>query len=184
MKGIIFTEFLDLVETKFGLEMVDEIIEASDLESMGVYAATGTYSFSEMLSLITNLSERTKITINDLLTVYAHHFFGVIERSYRHILHLYKDPIDMLASIENHIHVEVRKIYPDAELPRFVVVEKTKNRLELEYFSSRSMYAFAYGLMEKTFQHYNRSATISYELLKEDGRHVKFVVLQNESPQS
>ena len=30
MKGIVFTEFLDLVEDKFGLEMVDNIITASD----------------------------------------------------------------------------------------------------------------------------------------------------------
>ena len=30
MKGIIFTEFLDLVEDKFGLEMADKIITASN----------------------------------------------------------------------------------------------------------------------------------------------------------
>ena len=37
MKGIVFTEFLDLVEEKFGLEMVDTIIEQSNLDSGGVY---------------------------------------------------------------------------------------------------------------------------------------------------
>ncbi len=31
MKGIVFTEFLELVEHKFGLEVVDEIIEKSNL---------------------------------------------------------------------------------------------------------------------------------------------------------
>ena len=30
MKGIVFTEFLDLVEDKFGLEMVDKIISQSN----------------------------------------------------------------------------------------------------------------------------------------------------------
>ena len=29
MKGIVFTEFLDLVEERFGLEMVDAIISQS-----------------------------------------------------------------------------------------------------------------------------------------------------------
>ena len=33
MKGIVFTEFLELVEDKFGLETVDEIINNSDLKS-------------------------------------------------------------------------------------------------------------------------------------------------------
>jgi len=182
MKGIVFTEFLELVETKFGIEVVDQIIEASSLESGGAYTSVGTYSFSEMLALLTNLSEITEISINDLLKVYAHHFFGVIEKSYAGILEMYKGPMDMISSIESHIHVEVKKIYPDAELPRFVVVEKTENKLILEYFSSRSMYAFAYGLMEKTFQHYNHSAAITYELLKEDGSHVKFVILKDGQP--
>ena len=31
MKGIVFTEFLEMVEDQFGLETVDDIIEAADL---------------------------------------------------------------------------------------------------------------------------------------------------------
>ncbi|MFY0604030.1 MAG: heme NO-binding domain-containing protein [Flavobacteriaceae bacterium] len=184
MKGIVFTEFLELVETKFGLEVVDQIIESSNLASGGAYTSVGTYSFSEMLSLLTNLSDISNLSINDLLKVYGHHFFGVIERSYAGILETYKGPLEMISSIESHIHVEVRKIYPDAELPKFSVIEKTDNKLILEYFSSRSMYAFAIGLMEKTFQHYNRSAVITYELLKEDGSHVKFVILKDGQPKN
>ena len=42
MKGIVFSEFLDLVEVKFGLEMVDKIIDQSNLESKGVYTSVGT----------------------------------------------------------------------------------------------------------------------------------------------
>lgn len=75
MKGIVFTEFLDLVEDKFGLEMVDRIITASTLKSDGVYTAVGTYSFSEMLQLLEHLSENTGISIDNLLLVYAEHFF-------------------------------------------------------------------------------------------------------------
>ena len=51
MKGIVFTEFLELVEDKFGLETVDEIIQKSDLESNGIYTSIGTYKFSEMLNI-------------------------------------------------------------------------------------------------------------------------------------
>ena len=124
MKGIVFTEFLELVEEKFGLAMVDKIIENSDLPSNGVYTSVGTYDFSEMLSLVTNLSRYTEIDADQLLLVYGEHFFSVLEKSYGSMLEMYNDPIEFLASIENHIHVEVRKIYPDAELPTFRVVEK------------------------------------------------------------
>lgn len=179
MKGIVFTEFLELVEEKFGIEMVDSIIEASKLESEGIYTSIGTYNFSEMLSLLTNLSERTNISIDDLLLVYGEHFFGVIERSYIGLVDTYNDPIDMLSSIENHIHVEVRKIYPGAELPTFIVEEKSEDLLIMVYKSSRAMYYFGLGLMNRTFKHFNTTAEITLEKLTEDGTEVRFIIRKN-----
>lgn len=179
MKGVVFTEFLELVEDKFGLEMVDNIIANSNLESNGVYTAVGTYSFSEMLQLLQNLSDNTGISIDNLLLVYAEHFFGVIEDSYPGLLATYKDAIEMLSSIENHIHVEVKKIYPDAELPKFEVVEKTDKSLTMIYKSSRAMHHFGLGLMNKTFEHFNQTATIVLEKIKDDGTEVKFIINKN-----
>lgn len=179
MKGIVFTEFLDLVEDKFGLEVLDKIITQSNLESGGVYTSVGTYKFSEMLQLLQHLSADTGISIDDLLLVYAEHFFSVLESSYPGLLATYKDPIEMLSSIENHIHVEVRKIYPDAELPTFEVIEKTDNSLIMIYKSSRAMHHFGLGLMNKTFEHFNSTATIKLEKIKEDGTEVKFLINKN-----
>ncbi|PWG06781.1 heme NO-binding domain-containing protein [Polaribacter aquimarinus] len=179
MKGIVFTEFLDLVENKFGLEMVDTIISQSELESEGIYTAIGTYSFSEMLQLLQNLSNNTNISIDNLLLVYAEHFFSVIENSYPGLLATYKDPIEMLSSIENHIHVEVRKIYPEAELPTFIVESKTEKSLVMIYKSSRAMHHFGLGLMNKTFEHFNSTADIVLEKIKEDGTEVKFIINKN-----
>ncbi|MDB2556090.1 heme NO-binding domain-containing protein [Flavobacteriaceae bacterium] len=179
MKGIVFTEFLDLVEEKFGLEMVDAIISQSKLESKGVYTSIGTYSFSELLQLLQNLQIKTGISIDNLLLIYGEHFFSVIETNYKDLLFSYNDPIEMLASIENHIHVEVRKIYTDAELPTFIIKEKTKKTLILIYKSSRSMHHFGLGLMNKTFEHFNSKATIVLEKIKKDGTEVKFIITKN-----
>nr|WP_321248234.1 heme NO-binding domain-containing protein [uncultured Psychroserpens sp.] len=179
MKGIVFTEFLELVEEKFGLEMVDHIISNSDLESNGIYTSVGTYSFSEMLQLLQHLSNKTDISIDNLLLVYAEHFFSVIEKSYPGLLATYKDPIEMISSIENHIHVEVRKIYPDAELPTFEIIEKAKDSLIMDYRSSRAMHHFGLGLMNKTFEHFNSTAEITLEKIKADGTHVRFVINKN-----
>ena len=176
MKGIVFTEFLELVEDKFGLEMVDTIIEQSHLDSNGAYTSVGTYKFSEMLQLLQNLSDQTAMSADDLLLVYGEHFFTVIEKSYPGLLATYHDPIEMLASIENHIHVEVRKIYPDAELPTFKTLEKTENSLIIIYQSSRAMHHFGLGLMNKTFDHFNAKASIVLEKIKADGTEVKFLI--------
>ena len=88
----------------------------------------------------------------------------------------------MLASIENHIHVEVKKIYNDAELPTFIVEKKTENSLIMIYKSSRSMHHFGLGLMNKTFEHFNSKATIILDKIKNDGSEVKFIIKKlNES---
>jgi hypothetical protein len=179
MKGIVFAEFLEMVEEKYGLEMVDEIIVNSNLESKGAYTTVGIYAFSEMLQLLQSLSLKTEISTDDLLLVYGEHFFGLIKRNYSSFFERYRDPIDMLASIEDHIHVEVLKLYPDAELPTFQVVARTEDSLIMIYKSSRAMHHFGLGLMNKTFEHFNSKATIVLEKIKKDGTEVKFIITRN-----
>jgi sensor histidine kinase YesM len=70
----------------------------------------------------------------------------------------------------------VRKIYPEAELPEFIVEEKSDNFLIMTYKSSRAMHHFGLGLMNKTFEYFNTAASIELEKIKEDGTEVRFVI--------
>lgn len=176
MKGIVFTEFLEMVEQEFGLEVVDKIITASKLETEGVYTSVGTYNFFEMQKLLTNLSAETGIAVNDLIYAYGLYFFDVLTKHHKDIFSLYNNPIEMLASIENHIHVQVRKIYPGAELPTFQILDQSEDYLEMVYYSERSMYMFAKALMVKTFEHYHENSKIDFELLEKNGSKVKFMI--------
>lgn len=176
MKGIIFTEFLELVEEKFGLGMVDKIISQSNLESDGVYTAVGTYEFSEMLQLISHLSQNTDIAVDDLLMVYAEHLFAALIKSHPDLVSHYKDPMDLLASIENHIHVEVQKIYPDAQLPTFDLEERTDDKMVMVYKSDKALYMLGKGLMLETFKLFKVPANIEYEKLNDQGTEVRFFI--------
>lgn len=176
MKGIVFTEFLEMVEQKFGLEIVDKIIENSKLNSKGIYTSIGTYDFGEMSSLISNLSTETDIDIPTLIHVYGLYFFDTLATGHPDIFNYYKTAFSLLAGIEKHIHVHVRKLYPDAELPYFIVHEESANKLVLEYQSERAMYQFALGLMERTLEYYDEPATIDKELLNNDGTKVLFTL--------
>ena len=83
---------------------------------------------------------------------------------------------DFLESIEKYIHVEVKKLYPDAQLPKFKTTRLSDTTLEMIYYSERSMADFALGLIEKTFEHYEEKATIAREDLTENGSEVKFLI--------
>lgn len=178
MKGIIFTDFLELVEDKFGLEMVDKIINQSDLESNGIYTSVGTYEFSEMLQLISHLSANTDIAVDDLLLVFSEHLFKTLIKSHPNLVSHYEGPMDLLASIENHIHVEVQKIYPEAQLPTFALEERTEDKMVLVYKSDKGLYMLGKGLMMETFKLFGVSADIELEKLKEDGTEVRFTINQ------
>ena len=178
MKGIVFTEFLEMVESQFGLETVDTIIENSDLSSEGAYTAVGTYEFSEMLQLVTHLSDTANMPVNDLLYTFGLYLFDSLLKAHPEVVSNYKNPISLLYSIENHIHVHVKKLYPDAELPTFKILEKTEHSLTMVYSSSRGLYALAHGLIVKTFEHFNKSANVEMELLNEQGTEVKFAIVQ------
>ena len=179
MKGIVFTEFLDMVENQFGLETVDEIIEASDLPSEGIYTSVGTYEFNEMVALLQSLNKKVNIHVDDLLHSFGHYLFLSLGKAHPEVIQSYTSPIGLLYSIEDHIHVHVKKLYPDAELPTFKILEKTETSISMVYSSSRGLYRLAHGLIEKCFEHFDATSKITFELLKEDGSEVKFDIVQN-----
>ena len=179
MKGIVFSEFLEMVEERFGYELVDTLLVESELSSKGVYTTVGTYDFGEMVVLVKGLSKHTGLEISVLLKEYGFHFFSVIEKSYPHFLDRTKTAFQFLASIENHIHVEVQKLYPEAELPTFDTNLFSPGHLEMIYRSERSMADFAEGLIVKSLDFFGEEAEIVRENLAEDGSVVKFVLKQN-----
>lgn len=179
MKGIVFTEFLEMVESKFGLEVTDAIIEDSNLASEGIYTSVGTYEFNEMVSLITSLSDKVGIDVNTLIYTFGHYLFNSLGTAHPEVIKSYSNPLSLLYSIEDHIHVHVKKLYPEAELPTFKILEKTENSISMIYSSSRGLYRLAHGLIEKCFEHFNSSADVTYELMKDDGTEVKFDIVQN-----
>ena len=82
MKGIVFTEFFEMVEQKFGYEMVDTIINSSKLESEGIYTSVGTYPHSEIVQLLMNLSKETKIEPDILLKEFGLYIFDTFYKAY------------------------------------------------------------------------------------------------------
>lgn len=176
MKGIVFTEFLEMVEATYGLETVDTLLYSSSLASNGIYTAVGTYSFSEMVTLITGLSKLTNIATQDLIYTFGQYFFNSLVAHHPQIFKLYNTAEALLHSIENHIHVEVRKMYPGAELPTFEMLDAPEGIVKMIYHSDRCLYMFAKALMEKTYEHFNKDVHVQMDLLHKNGSKVLFTI--------
>lgn len=160
MKGIVFTEFLDMVETKFSPDMVDSIVQAADLPNGGAYTAVGTYPHAEMGRLVSALSARSEISPAELLQQYGQHLFGRFHQQYGSFFDGTKDSFGFLQRVGDVIHVEVRKLYPDAELPEFEIANASEHHLRMIYRSPRCLGDFAEGLIRGCIAHFGEDVSL------------------------
>ncbi|MTI17140.1 hypothetical protein E1162_07785 [Rhodobacteraceae bacterium RKSG542] len=178
MLGIVFTEFMEMVEDNFSPDVADEIMEAveSELPSGGVYTAVGEYDHGEMLLLVTKLSERTDLPIPALVEAFGKHLFPRFVERYPVFFGSVDDTFKFLSGIENHIHVEVKKLYPQAELPRFDCYQPDENTLVMEYSSSRPFSALALGLIRGAMEHFGDEIKLTSDTDGGTGNHAKFTL--------
>ena len=71
MKGMIFTEFFDMVEEVHGLQMAESLIDQTAPASGGIYTAVGDYDYREIVSYAVALSERTGVPLPELLRAFG-----------------------------------------------------------------------------------------------------------------
>ncbi len=163
MKGVVFTEFLEMVEARFSADMVDDIIHDAKLPHSGAYTSVGTYPHEEMVSMTVALSQHSGIATAELLKVFGEHLFGRFLIGYPAFVEGATDALVMMAGIEDVIHAEVRKLYPDAQLPKFDVEHHDPKRLVLLYDSRRHFEDLAEGLMRGCVAHFGGGISIARE---------------------
>jgi hypothetical protein len=176
MKGIIFNEFLEFAEENFGFEIANSIIEPDKFQSKGIYSSVGTYDFLELKKMIENLSKTVKVKQDKLLKDFGEYMSMVFHKNYSTFFERANSLFDFLFSLENIIHVEVKKLYPDANLPSFEYLEKTNNRMILIYNSDKRLFDLAWGLINGVSMIYNEKIIISMEMIETDGTKVKFII--------
>jgi hypothetical protein len=162
LKGIVFTEFLEMVENTVSEEVADRLLDECELESGGVYTSLGTYDHREMLTLVTHLSEISGTPVPDLVKVFGEYLLGRFVVQYPGFFQESHDSFDLLSKIENHIHVEVKKLYPQAELPTFDCQSEGSTMI-LTYTSKRPFADLADGLIRGCCAHYGEAMQIDRE---------------------
>lgn len=166
MKGMIFTEFLAMVGQVFSAEMVEKIIESANLPNQGAYTDVGTYDHQEIIRLITALSQETGIAIPELQIIYGKHLFKQLFIRYPRIIHNNKNIFEFLQSVDGHIHGEVLKLYPEAELPRFQCEMITQDQMTMAYHSNHPFQDLAEGLIQGAAEHFHEKIRVQRTTLQ------------------
>lgn len=161
MKGVIFTTFNEMIENQFGLGMWDDLIDRVDPASGGAYTAVDTYDDAELVALVKELSAQTQTPLPDLLFAFGQYAFKPLADSYPAAIRPDMDAKEFLQSVHDVIHVEVKKLYPDAVLPTFTYEDPAPDRLVMIYDSVRKMCPLAQGLIQGAAHHFGVTIEIN-----------------------
>ena len=171
LKGVVFTEFLGLVEELGGFELSDAVITDASLD--GVYTALGSYPYEQLVSLVEKLSTRLGEPEAALLQRFGRHLFGRFLKLYPELFRDYDHAFALLARLDDTVHVEVRKLYPEATPPRFEA-RLREGRMELTYTSVRPFADLARGLLDACLEHYEEEIEVLETDPRGDRRQVRF----------
>jgi len=172
MKGIVFFELLAMAEDTFGEAVVDGVIEKAGLPSGGAFTTVGNYPCEELMVLIKGFSVHSGIPGAELQRLFGHWMMQSFDRHYPQFFQGRGGSLDMLEAIEGEIHVEVRKLYPDADLPSFATTRHGPGVLDLTYRSARPLADFSQGLIEACTVRFGETANITRTDLGGEGQTV------------
>lgn len=168
LKGMVFTQFLDMVEEQFSPEVADKIIVEADLPSEGAYTSVGTYDHAEIVALVVKLSQETGWPASDLITTFGEFLFQRFSEIYPQFFADTSSAFGFLKSVEHYIHIEVRKLYPDAELPS-LTCHVEGDHMTMVYRSKRQMADLAEGLIKGCIDHFSETISLERRDDRDDG---------------
>lgn len=160
VKGIIFTEFLEMVDAKFSPEVTERIIEQAKVPSGCAYTTIGSYDHRELVQLVVALSKETGTGVAELVHAYGFYLFERFVRAYPRFFSGIKDAFTFLEGLEGIVHTEVRKLYSDAKPPRVICTRQGDDQLAVVYQSERCLGDAAHGLMQGCISYFGEDIEI------------------------
>jgi len=177
VKGIIFTEFLEMVDQKFAPDVTERIIENAALPSGGAYTTIGSYDHTELVKLVVELSKESGVEVPELVRIYGFYLFERFVRTYPRFFSGMKDAFTFLEGLDSIVHQEVRKLYSDATPPRILCTRAGEGRMEVLYESDRCFADAAHGLLLGCIDYFGKEMDVAREDLEGGaGRKVRFLL--------
>lgn len=161
MKGVIFVELINMAEEAFGEDTVDQVIEKADLDNGGAFTTIGNYPCSELVKIVVAFSEHSGLSPEVLQQKFGHWMMDFFIAHYPSFFADKTTAFALLESVDQEIHIEVKKLYPEAELPRFDTQRISNDQLEMVYSSPRPLDAFCHGLIDACLTHFDQTGDIS-----------------------
>ncbi len=168
MKGIIFNIFEAFVCQHFGENAYEVLLDSCLLQTREPFIGPGTYADADLIEFITKASLQFNIPTPELLRTFGRFVLPRFAKKMPTLLenHTAKS---FLLSVQDIVHVEVHKLYPEAVTPVFHYEDPASNRLLIHYHSPRCLCHLMEGLLDGVGHHFSTNIEQSQLQCMHDG---------------
>lgn len=163
MKGVVFNILEGFIDENFGDGTFDELVDASLPDNTEPFVGPGTYPDEHLFKIVGKAIELQELELEPTLRGFGKYMFGKLAAKYPDFVNVHNNPKDFIKTIHDIIHVEVRKLFPEAVTPKFLYSNDTDGRLTLRYESERNLFALAEGLIDGSAEYYKMPIKITRE---------------------
>ena len=159
MKGVVFNLLEQTVSDRHGEAVWDLMVERSG--ASGAYTSLGNYETGELLGMVAVAAEELDADPDDVVRTFGRDAIPLFAQSYPQFFEPHAQLIPFLLTLNDIIHPEVRKLYPDAVVPVFSYESSDEDLLVMGYVSERGLCSFGEGLIEGAADHYGERAAVT-----------------------
>lgn len=158
MKGIIFNLLEQVVTESHSEDEWDALLDDADLG--GAYTSLGNYDDEELVALLTAATDRWDQPLDDVLRWFGRTAMPILASDYPTFFEGHETLASFLATINDVVHAEVTKLYPDAVVPVFGFEEGSAGEVRLVYTSARHLCPLAEGFIAGAADRFGETVTI------------------------
>ncbi|MEM7094871.1 MAG: heme NO-binding domain-containing protein [Actinomycetota bacterium] len=167
MKGVIFNAAQEAVIELFDEDTWDDLLDAAGLG--GVYSSVGTYPDSDLVALVVAATEATGLSAEEVMIAVGRKALRHLADRVPTLLEEATCAYDMLGMIHDVIHVEVMKLYEDAQPPQFTYSDLPGGGLRMGYRSPRQLDPLAEGLVHGVGDRFGEELQVTRHPATSDG---------------
>lgn len=182
MKGVIFNILEEFIIAHSSEDVYEEIFAMCPLKSSDGHVAPGTYPDSDLNAIVAAACERLGLEPDTAILLFGEFLFTGLAQRYPHFLVDRTDPFDFLSTVNDVIHVEVRKLMQGTHLPQIECYQHDDGSMTIHYRSKRQLCVLLHGLLIGVGKHFSVDFSISENQCMHNGADsCQFSVLVNET---
>jgi hypothetical protein len=180
MKAFIITSMVDMLDRQHGAGEVDAILAKAGLQSLRDAEPNDNVPVQHIVRLSMVAAETLNTEVDDLVEQFGWYIFGVLVIEFPDQVSQ-PDFHTFLKAVDTQIHPEMRRRFPNAEVPSVTVEAVEGDSFLVRYASKRPFTRLACGIISAASAHFGLISAVTVResrYLEEEGLHESLMWVQ------